>query len=267
MHLRRERLDTLVGVLPTKRDREILLRERWYRIPKDVRRPRSPTVPEYLAFYEPARLTPTPGVIRFAEVLSVSEATREELMPGQPSGTKSGRRYNRYDLGPIEELPRPIPLTRPRPLAFIGTSRRRLFSAESINDLFYKSPLEDLMWRALRRDKIPAERQWEERIRGRTFLLDFALFCHGGNIDVETDGDSYHVTPQSAAADNERNNLLAGRWRVLRFTSAEITGRIDRCVDQVKSVVNELKGLADDGLSPRRFSVGPGEPAVQLGLF
>jgi very-short-patch-repair endonuclease len=86
--------------------------------------------------------------------------------------------------------------------------------------LFDESPLEDLFWYELKKINIPAERQWQIKIETFNYQLDFALFCNTGSLDVETDGDSWHLIRNRVKSDNRRNNNLeALGWHVLRFNT------------------------------------------------
>jgi very-short-patch-repair endonuclease len=59
------------------------------------------------------------------------------------------------------------------------------------------------------------------------YYLDFALFCHQGSIDIETDGDVWHSTKEQIPLDNKRdNNLTASGWSVLRFNSKQINEQL-----------------------------------------
>ena len=251
-----ERLDTLVGVLPTKRDLNILLRAGWYRIPMDSV-PKRGWPPKTIAFYEGVRLRDDPGIHRFASVLSVEERTREELFPGEPAGRRTDKHYAVLRLGPIEARKAPIILRRPRPVVFITTSARRFERAQTINDLFADSPLEDELWTWLKDLGIPAERQWQEKCCRRRYLLDFAIFCREGKIDLETDGDTYHIGKEAGAKDNLRNNHLTEcGWSNLRFETAKILDRIGESLAQVSSLIELLGGLADGQIPDRIVSKG-----------
>ena len=55
-------------------------------------------------------------------------------------------------------------------------------------------------------EEIEAERQWLEF--DSRCCQNFALFCPERNIDVECDGDTWHIKPDAAAHDNTRNNFM-----------------------------------------------------------
>ena len=52
--------------------------------------------------------------------------------------------------------------------------------AQEINDLFHTSPIEDLMWDALKAAEAQAERQYEIRERDASYDLDFFVECSDG---------------------------------------------------------------------------------------
>jgi very-short-patch-repair endonuclease len=121
----------------------------------------------------------------------------------------------------------------------------------------------------LKRRNISAERQWPV-VKGKIqYQLDFAFFCNIGNLDVETDGDTWHLGTERVANDNRRNNDIEGLgWHVLRFNTSQIQEQCEEyCIPQIKDVLNRLGGLTEDGLVSRKFINKGGESAQQLSLF
>ncbi len=102
-----------------------------------------------------------------------------------------------------------------------------------------------------------------------TYFLDFAIFCNQGKINVETDGDTWHIGPESAQVDRLRDNNLASHgWKVLRFNTTEIHERpVDYCVSKVMATINRLKELDHTTGVPVRYE--PSDPLgpQQLSLF
>jgi len=256
-----------VGVLPRKRDLEILLAERWYRIPVETK-VSGEWPPKVLAFYEGAPIRDDRGIYRYADVQSVEECSREELFPGELTGSRRGKRYYRLRLGSIQVRAQPITFPRPRRFAFLRTSMKRFDEADTVNDLFADSPLEDTLWEAFKERDIPAERQWEARANGGRYFLDFALFCRGGKIDVEADGDTYHLNPEQGPRDNERNNELTSfGWSVLRFGTRKIRQHLSESCDKVLEMVQQLKGFDSPKLVPTRYVRTASGVVPQLSLF
>ena len=261
--------ELLVGVVSRKRDLAIARDEHWYRIPDEsIRLLHGDWPPRWLALFESRNLSGGGAIRHYAEVTRIDVATRAELFPGEPAGAKTGRVYHRLSLGPMQTRKVPISLVRPRPIAFITSTWTKFVAAETINDLWNDSPREDTLWQALKQNAFPAERQWPESVSGRRYLLDFAMFCNDGKIDVETDGDTYHSGPNASARDNSRQNaLLSKGWRTLRFNTPQLERDIDACIKEIAAVVNNLKGFKDDGHIARTFVAELGSVVQQLPLL
>lgn len=257
----------LVGVVNRKRDLDLIDRERWYRVPV-ASAPRKGWPPAWFAAFETQAVSGGPQVIRrFAPVLGLEVLAREQLFPGEPARDRAGKLYHKLLLGPVELLDPPISVPVPRRLVFITTTARRLSSALTVNDLYYESPLEDRLWKALKDLKIPAERQWPETVDGKRYLLDFAVFCQRANLDVEVDGDTWHANPERAAVDNERDNSLASvGWRTLRFSTSQISEALPESIQRLTKTMRTFGGAITTGMGPHRFIQTPSGPAVQLAL-
>jgi len=264
--------EVLVAILPKPRDLDIARERRWYRIPvSSVNRfLRERWPPDWLAFYQPKVFGREAfGVRYYAPVIKVRQAFRHELFPNEPINEKTNKRYFKVMLGPMEQLPQPILARRLRRIVFISTTWSKLMSAAEINDLYDESPLEDRLWAELKRLEIQVERQFFVPVgRRKGYFLDFAIFCNAGKLDVETDGDAWHIGRSSASEDNERDNELTSKgWDILRFRGQRIREEMaEYCVPKITETVNRLGGLEANGLVPRPFD--PERPEVQqLTLF
>ncbi len=84
---------------------------------------------------------------------------------------------------------------------------------------------------------MPVERQWEVEVREARYYLDFALFCNAGQIDVETDGTTWHKN--RSKEDNKRNNAVASAgWFVLRFDTEQIRETAGTyCISEVEKTI------------------------------
>ena len=84
-------------------------------------------------------------------------------------------------------------------------------------------------------------------LNSRTFFLDFALFCLKGFLDIETDGDSYHLNSLKGQEDNKRNNALTAKgWQVLRFGTHAIREEMETyCMPKIKEAIENYGGLTD----------------------
>ncbi|MDE2020393.1 MAG: hypothetical protein KGJ13_08665, partial [Patescibacteria group bacterium] len=95
----------LVGVLKRKRDLDILLRERWYRMP--VRRGPVRRF-DYLALYEPAWFGKSGKRIRYYARAAAREVVRRErMLPDEPRHPRAQEAYWRVRLRGVQKLPRP----------------------------------------------------------------------------------------------------------------------------------------------------------------
>jgi very-short-patch-repair endonuclease len=259
----------LVGIVQSKRDLQILQNRAWYRIPVSSVRSADAWPPQWFAAYETQAVSGGPQqVLRFAEVKSIDEKSREELFPEEFAGARAGKRYFQLHLGPLQTLPLPLIARRPRRNPFIRTTLPKLLSAEDINDLFDDSPFEDDLWRALRRADIPAERQWHAMVGRKRYVLDFAVFCQGDNIDIEVDGPRHHHLPEQSEYDSDRNNELTTKgWDVLRFTTRRVSNKVESCIAEIAHTINRNGGPDEPHFVPKRFVATVDGLAAQLSLF
>ena len=258
--------EVLIAILKDKSDFAILREQGWYRIPVSHVPKRWP--PKWLAFYQPKAFKEDAfRVQRYGEVSNIEIVRRSELFPNEFENARSGQQYYKVTLRSLEELDRPIISLRHRRLLFVPSTWDKFNLAEEINDLFDDSPLEDTLWKHLKRSSIRAERQWELVTEEQRYFLDFALFCLKASIAVETDGDTWHTTPERAKDDYMRQNAIESRgWHVLRFNSKEIREEVETyCLPAIQKAINTQGGLNDESLVPRIFY--PKAGATQLSLF
>jgi len=265
--------EVLVAIVNNLEDMRIAREADWYRIPvgsaQKWLKDRWP--PRWLAFYQTKIFGPEAYAVNYyAVVRGVREVSRMELFPDMPrSHPKANRRYYQLMLGELQVLPEPILSHRWRRIVFIPTTFEKFKAAVEINDLWDESPLEDQLWAILKRARIRAERQYPVKVEDQFFFLDFAIFCNEGKIDVETDGDTWHIGPDPALVDRQRDNNLASRgWQVLRFNTTEIHEHpVDYCVSKVMDTVNRLKGLDHTTGVPVRYDPDDPHGPQQLTLF
>lgn len=265
--------EILVAIVNNLEDMRIAREAGWYRIPVSSAQKwladRWP--PRWLALYQTKVFGTEAHAINYhAPVRGICIASRTDLFPDTPPDhPKAHRHYYQLLLGELQRLPRPILSHRLRRIVFIPTTFEKFGTATEINDLWDESPLEDWLWAILKRARIRAERQYPVEIGDDTFFLDFAIFCNEGKIDVETDGDTWHIGPEPALIDRQRDNNLACRgWQVLRFNTTEIRERpVDYCVSKVVEAINRLGGLDHTTGVPVRYD--PDDPLGphQLTLF
>ena len=169
---------------------------------------------------------------------------------------------------PCKKLPQPILSRRYRRIVFIPTTWHKFANALEINDLYEGSPLEDRLWAAMKRTPISAEREFFIEVGKHNFALDFAIFCEKADIDVETDGDTYHANPEKGTADNIRNNALAAAgWKVLRFNTPQINDGLESyTLPKIVQTIRKQGGISEGKLVPTRIDINA-DGAYQPGLF
>jgi very-short-patch-repair endonuclease len=241
----------LVAVLNNQADFERAEDEHWYRIPVQSA-PDDLLKIRWIAFYLTKTFGPQKWSVRhWAKVRTITRARRVELLPQAKHHPRAEKLYYRLELGALQVRPEPIFSRRRRLIVFIPSIWRKFTAALEINDLVHGSPLEDRLWAAFKQEEIEAERQWWEGDKNTRYCLDFALFCPERNIDVECDGDTWHINRQRAPEDNARNNFLEQRgWHVLRFNTRQLTNDLADCVRSVTTTIRRCGGLilSDDSV-------------------
>lgn len=260
----------LVAVVNNEKARARLAVERWYHMPvAALNRDRHAWPPKWMAFYYTKGVRGREHSIReYAPVESIEKMPRIVLFPNDVAHRRRDDLYYKVRLGPFHALTPPILSRRLRRIVFIPTTLKRLLTATEINDLWHGSPLEEAMWKALKQYRVPADREFELRVDGEWRFLDFAIRCAGGNLDVETDGDTWHHHPERAPLDNVRDNSLERYgWRLLRFSGEQVEKKMDSyCIPLVLGTINRLGGALIDDSVPRRYLLNA-DGTWQPGLF
>jgi very-short-patch-repair endonuclease len=240
--------DVLVALMNRTEDFRIAKEQGWYRIPvKNA----PPIIKEghasYIAFYHTKTFTKERFTIQwFGKITKFSILKREQLFPNEIKNIKTGKEYYKIEFSQLKQLAIPIVSLRPRRILFIPTTQEKFFTSKEINYLFNRSPLENKFWTALLSQTIYAEREYFISINKRNFFLDFAVFCKTRNIDIEIDGDAYHLSEASVKNDKQRNNLLEKEgWSVLRFTNDDIDSKLDDTINLVMETANNYGGVQD----------------------
>jgi very-short-patch-repair endonuclease len=262
-----QKTSVLVAILNNVPDFYRARDEGWYRLP--VKSAPRLTHPDILAFYQTKIFDVDRWSISwYAEVQGVDQLTRQELLPDQPDHVRAHDQYYCLRLGPLQRKENSIPSRVFRRMTFIPTTWKKFQEAEEINDLWDESPLEDELWYAFKHDGIMAERQFEIHEAKTGYILDFAIACDRGHLDVECDGDTYHLSPEAVRYDKRRNNWLSSRgWNVLRFDSKEINTEMPKCLVQVKLTINKLGGMKRPDTISRLFHAETTDYPEQLELW
>lgn len=240
--------DTLVAAFKYKEDFLYARDEGWYRIP--VNSPMTSMIEsgriQYISFYFKKIFDHWKYSIRhFARVNNIVKIKRRDLFPNETLNSKSESLYYKINFGSLESLPQPIFSYRKRRLLFIPTTLYKLRHATEINDIFADSPLEDLLWAELKRNNLPAERQFYLQTNTENWICDFAIFCKTGNINVECDGDEYHMKPEQVIYDKHRSNQISAvaNWSPLRFTTKHLLNKMPQTIQTIKRKIDKLDGV------------------------
>ena len=139
----------LVAVVNDPRDLEIARLLGWYRIP--LRTAPKVVAVDYLAFYQTGAFGGQRWRIQsVAPVRGHELTTRAELLRDEPDHPRAREEYYKVQLGPLEQLARPILAETWRRVTFLYTTGEYLLKAETVNDLVVQSEERKTLWQALR---------------------------------------------------------------------------------------------------------------------
>lgn len=229
----------LVGVLKDKRDLNILLTKRWYRIPI-AHMPRRQF--KYLAFYQPA-LFGRRGkrIMYYARVLNYQIGKRKDLLPDEPNHPGADGYYLRFRLIKVKKLLCPVRNIIPRRISFGFTTMDRLLKSKDILQLYDVAPTEQIMEDALKRAGIRAVAQYYVSSGQKKYYVDFAVFCKQGSMAIECDNKKAHSGRYRQEKDKMKNAVLRRRgWTVIRLSERDIISNLENCMIRVKKSVRKL---------------------------
>lgn len=130
----------LVTYVPTPADFHLVTQAGWYRIPQAAA-PKG-VYAEYFAFYFGRAFGPQKWAIHtYAPRLGHELVTRRQLFPEQVEHPRVDELYYKVQLGPVQQLARPIISLHWRRITFIHTTWDRLMTAVEINDLLIEGDL------------------------------------------------------------------------------------------------------------------------------
>lgn len=233
----------LVAVVKNKRDLDLVLKERWYRIPIKYA-PKQKF--KYLAFYGPASGKLGKKIVHFAKIKKIETITRRQLLPKESSHPRASDEYLYLKLEKVYKLPLPIRNTNRRRVTFAFTTLPQLKKAKDILDLYNVPPIEKIFLKALKKAKIKFVREFtvSKSASSKRYRLDFAVFCRNGKIAIECDGIKSHSLPAQKIKDRVKNKFLRRiGWQVLRFKENEIVKNIQGCIPKLKEKIKFLNGL------------------------
>jgi hypothetical protein len=140
----------LVAVVNNQRDLTIAREQGWYRIPV-TRAPRRVGA-DYLAFYLTGAFPEEQRhrISTYAPIRAYRLATRAALLPDEADHPRAQDSYFKIEIGPLQQLARPVISRKLRRITFIPTTLGRLLNASEINDLWDRGSLQDELWAALK---------------------------------------------------------------------------------------------------------------------
>ena len=247
--MRNDTPTVLVAMLPEIKDWEIVQEKNWYRIPVES----APYIvknkeAKYIAFYHTAKFSESLKwkIVYYAEIKNIIIAKREELFPDvNPDDPKAKKNYYKIEFDKLEELPKPIISRRGHRGVFIPTTEEKFFKGTTdFNRLFKSSFLEEKLEEIIDGMDIEYEREFCVQVGDKQlYFLDFAIHCNKGKIDIECDGDEFHMGNENVHRDKTRNNELTSyNWRVLRYTTKHFKEESYHMEKTLKKTIRELGG-------------------------
>jgi hypothetical protein len=174
----------LVVYVPHPSDFSIIRDEGWYRIPQK-NAPKGLHA-EYFAFYFGRRFGAQKWAIHYyAAQLGHELVTRAALLPADIDHPRADNLYYKVQLGPLQELDRPILSIRWRRITFLHTTWDRFQDAAEINDLLIVGgDYVDRLFAALReRGAIPG-RTYRVEETDMTYQLPLKIQCQRGQLEI-----------------------------------------------------------------------------------
>jgi hypothetical protein len=140
----------LVAVINNRRDWDIAREQAWYRIP--VKRAPKRVGADYLAFYLTGAFPEDQRhrISSYAPIRAYRLATRATLLPDETDHPRAQDSYFKIEIGPLQQLARPVISLKLRRITFIPTTLTRLLNASEVKDLWDKDSLQDELWAALK---------------------------------------------------------------------------------------------------------------------
>jgi len=225
----------LVAIVPRPDDWALVINERWYRIP--LAKAPERVGAEYLAFYLPARFGELGCSIRYyASIERYRLVKRRDLLPDQTRHPRADDRYLKLELGPLLELPHPIPAAKLRRVTFIATTLDRLLAAQEINDLWLRETAKDRLWQGLRERGVEAYRDHVLLSEDGHCLVDVAVPV--GQSGLAVDCGTGVVSETALAYGLQDTEQMAWTW--LYLSRAEILCHTELCVLRVLAALRML---------------------------
>lgn len=147
----------LVAVMKDPRDLEIARVLGWYRVPVQTS-PKTVRV-DWITFFLTSAFGKEKWSVRYiAKVMGHELVTRKELLREESDHPRADEPYFKIMLGPLLELPRPIPARKWRRFTFLYTTGEHLTQADDVGDLRVPpSAARDRLWKLIRERSVRAD--------------------------------------------------------------------------------------------------------------
>jgi hypothetical protein len=175
----------IIAIMNNHRDFQIARDEGWYRIPVE-HAPESIQEADVIAFYFTRAFGEDKWSVRwYAPVRGYELVHRTDLLPEEDDHPRADNVYYKVQLGPLQELERPIPSLRWRRIVFIETSWDRFISAHEINDLYASGA--DGLYVTLKEAGFHPEREFLFREGKTEYMVELAIPCQEGTVTIAVD--------------------------------------------------------------------------------
>lgn len=173
----------LIGVVTHPRDLEIARLLGWYRIPFKSA-PKVISV-DYLAFYQTGGFGEDERwrIHFIAPVRGHELTTRADLMRDEPNHPRAGEEYFKVQLGPLQELPKPIQADQWRRITFLYTTGELLLRAHQVKDLVVRDEEREVLWQSLRERAVRSGQYAADDLPAEQFQLDPLILAMLGRLD------------------------------------------------------------------------------------
>ncbi|MBA3065921.1 DUF559 domain-containing protein [bacterium] len=236
--MKKLRPDVLVCVLKTKRDKKILLEERWYRIPLEHAPRRKP---KFLAFYQPAVFKDSGEKIElYGRIKYWRLKKRKDIIPEEKKHPRADKLYLQFFLSRISKLREPVLNNGRVRISFGFTTLSKLRRAGNIRGLFDIPPMDNILAAMLTKNKIPFKREFVvKRKNGKIFRLDFAIPRRTKPLNIECDAYRWHSQKQQRIKDKLRDKELKKLgWKIIRISEEELLKTPRDVLSKIKKVLS-----------------------------